>query len=139
MVERASPLCRPTVVNSTTGIPPIFKTLDRPDVKAVVVFPFYPPGASLNFNARYMLQSTAHWKPMMNGYSGYMPTSVFLHNRGVHDFPSDSSIAYLKGLGVTHVLVDSRNVGEDMLKAIPKSPFLVQENTDGNLLILAIK
>ena len=121
------------------GISPIFKTLDRPDVKALVVFPFYAPGPSLNLNARYMLQSTANFKPMMNGYSGYMPTSVFTHNRALHDFPAESSIAYLKSIGVTHVLVDARNVAEDMLLAIPKSPFLVMENTDGNLQILRIK
>ena len=122
-----------------TDIPPIFKTLDRPDVKAVIEFPFYPPGASLMYSARYMLQSTANWKPMVNGYSGYMPTRYFLHNRGVHDFPDAASIAYLKQLGVSHVLIDSRNMGEDALKAIAKSPALVLENTDGNLQILAIK
>ncbi|TAK10735.1 MAG: hypothetical protein EPO35_13185 [Acidobacteria bacterium] len=122
-----------------TEIAPIFKTLDRPDVKAIIVFPWYAPGPSMNFNARYMLQSTSNWKPMMNGYSGYMPTSMFLHNRGVHDFPSESSIQYLKKLGITHALVDSRNMGEDTLKAIAASPFLTLENTDGNLQILKIK
>jgi hypothetical protein len=128
-----------TTCGGFTSIAPIFKTLDRPDVKAVVVFPFYPPGAGLNANARYMLQATDYWKPMLNGYSGYMPTSVFTHNRGVYDFPSASSIAYLKGLGVSHALVDSRNIGEDTLKAIADSPLLTLENTDGNLQILRIK
>ncbi len=122
-----------------TGIAPIFKTLDRPDVNAIIVFPFYPPGANINLNARYMLQSTAHFKPMMNGYSGYMPTSVFTHNRGVHDFPSASSIAYLKSIGVTHALVDGRNMPEDTVKAIAVSPLLTLENTDGNLQVLKIK
>ena len=122
-----------------TEVAPIFKTLDRPDVKAVVVFPFYPPNGALNNNARYMLQSTAHFKPMMNGYSGYMPTVMFTHFQGVKDFPSDSSIAYLKSIGVTHALVDARNMSQEVLAAIPKSPFLTLENTDGNLQILKIK
>jgi hypothetical protein len=122
-----------------TGIPPIFKTLDRPDVKAIVVLPYYPPGMSVMYNARYMLQATAHFKPMLNGYSGYMPTSVFLHNRGVYDFPSPHAIDYLKGLGVTHALVDSRNVGPDVVEAIKASDALTLEETDGNLLILRIK
>lgn len=122
-----------------TTIPPIFKTLDRPDVQAIIVFPFYPPNSELNQNARYMLQSTAHFKPMMNGYSGYMPTVMFRHFEGVKDFPSESSIAYLKRIGVTHALVDGRNVSQEMLAAVSKSPYLVLENTDGNLQVLAIK
>ncbi len=120
-------------------VPPIFKTLDRADVKAIVVFPFYPPNGELNKNARYMLQSTEHFKPMMNGYSGYMPTVMFTHFQGVKDFPSAGSIAYLKGLGVTHALVDARNMPPEALVAISHSPSLVLEQTDGNLQILAIK
>ena len=121
------------------GVPPIFKTLDRPDVKAVVVFPFYPAGPNIQMNARYMLNSTANFKPMINGYSGYLPTAMMTHNRALYDFPSESSIAYLKNLGVTHVLVDARGMSQAVLDAIPKSPSLVLENTDGNLQILKIK
>jgi hypothetical protein len=121
------------------GIAPIFKTLDRPDVKAIVVFPFYAPGPNIQMNARYMLQSTANFKPMINGYSGYLPTAMITHNRALYDFPSESSIAYLKNLGVTHVLVDARGMSQTALDAIPKSPSLVLENTDGNLQILKIK
>jgi hypothetical protein len=126
-----------TGCNEFTQVAPIFATLNRPDVKAIVVFPFYP-STSLQDNARYMLQSTAHWKPMLNGYSGYMPVSMFEHYRVLRDFPSDASIAYLKALGISHVLVDGRNA-EAIVAQIPKSPFLVLENTDGNLQILKIK
>lgn len=122
-----------------TEIAPIFKTLDRPDVKAVVVFPFYGAGPSIQYNARYMLQSTAHWKPLLNGYSGYMPVSTIEHGERIRDFPSDASIAYLKSLGITHALVDGRNMSPEALDAISKSPHLALENTDGNLQVLAIK
>lgn len=125
--------------NEFTEVPSIFRTLDRPDVKAIVVFPFYAPNGELNNNARYMLQSTSHFKPMMNGYSGYMPTVMFTHFQGVKDFPSEASIAYLKNIGVTHALVDGRKFTPEFLETVTKSPYLVQENTDGNLLILKIK
>lgn len=126
-----------TSCHEFTEIAPIFATLNRPDVHAIVVFPFYPSNA-LQENARYMLQSTANWKPMLNGYSGYMPVSTFDHYRALRDFPSEASIAYLKKLGITHVLVDGRNA-EAIVAAIPSSPFLTLENTDGNLQILKIK
>ena len=36
--------------------------------------PFYPADAVFE-NAEYMVNSTAHWRPLMNGYSGYTPAS----------------------------------------------------------------
>jgi len=122
-----------------TGVAPIFYTLNRDDVKAIVVFPFYPPGERLVLNARYMLQATAHFKPMLNGYSGFMPASMVTHAARLQDFPSESSIEYLKALGVTHALVDSRNMPGEVLAQIAGSPRLVREDTDGNLQVLAIR
>ena len=122
-----------------TEVAPIFATLNRDDVKAIVIFPFYATNEDIMFNARYMLHSTAHFKPMLNGYSGYRPASMVAHDRALRDFPSAASIEYLKALGVTHALVDSRNMSEAVRADIARSPNLVQEVTDGNLLVLAIK
>ena len=36
--------------------------------------PFYPRQAIFE-NAEYVLNSTAHWRPLMNGYSGYTPAT----------------------------------------------------------------
>ncbi|NQW04952.1 MAG: hypothetical protein HQ485_13150 [Acidobacteria bacterium] len=125
--------------NAFTEVAPIFATLNRDDVKAIVIFPFYSPGGEHMLNARYMLQSTAHFKPMLNGYSGFMPASTVKHDRALRDFPSAASIDYLKAVGVTHALVDSRNMSEQVRAEIAASPSLVQEVTDGNLLVLAIR
>jgi hypothetical protein len=122
-----------------TEVAPIFATLNRDDVKALVIFPFYSPGGDWMLNARYMVQATANFKPMLNGYSGYMPASTVTHDRALSDFPSAASIDYLKRLGVTHALIDSRNMSQDVLANIKASPSLEQEVTDGNLLVLAIK
>jgi hypothetical protein len=40
----------------------------------LVEVPFYPPEAVF-MNAEYVFNSTAHWRPLMNGYSGYTPAS----------------------------------------------------------------
>jgi hypothetical protein len=56
-------------------------------------------------DATYMYYSTRHWRPLVNGYSGFSPPSyreLIDHLRG---FPDDASIAYLRERGVTYLLV----------------------------------
>ena len=120
------------------GIPKIFETLNTPDPDVVVIFPFYGP-QELFMNARYMVVSTAFWKPMLNGYSGYMPVRYIEHVQNLGGFPDDRSIAYMKTLGVTRVLVDSRNMPPAVLARLPETPALTLINTDGNLNIFELK
>jgi hypothetical protein len=120
------------------GIPPIFETLKTPDPDVVVIFPFYGP-EQLYMNARYMMASTVFWKPMLNGYSGYMPVSYIEHTQNLGGFPDDRSIRYLKRLGVTRVLVDSRNMPAQVVARLPDVSDLSPINTDGNLKIFALK
>lgn len=120
------------------GIPKIFESLNTPDPDVVVIFPFYPP-QELFMNARYMVVSTAFWKPMLNGYSGYMPVRYIEHTQNLSGFPDEKSLAYLQGLGVTRVLVDSRNMRAEALGRLSGFPQLVQIATDGNLKIFELK
>jgi hypothetical protein len=120
------------------GVPPIFTKLNTPEPEVVIIFPFYSPN-DLFMNARYMLVSTAFWKPLVNGYSGYMPTSYIRHTQNLGGFPDARSLRYLKELGVTRVLVDSRNMGGASLARLPGFPELVPLDTDGNLRIYELK
>jgi hypothetical protein len=120
------------------GVPEIFKTLNTAEPDVVVIFPFYPPNR-IFMNARYMLVSTAFWKPMVNGYSGYMPTSYIAHTQNLGGFPDERSLRYLKDLGVTRVLVDSRNVDQPALARLPNFPELALLKTDGNLRIYELR
>ena len=120
------------------GIPPIFEALNTPDPDVVVIFPFYRP-EQLYMNARYMMVSTVFWKPMVNGYSGYMPLRYIEHSQNLEGFPDDRSIQYLKHLGVTRVLVDSRNMPARVLARLPEVSDLSQIATDGNLKVFQLK
>jgi hypothetical protein len=120
------------------GVPAIFKTLDTPEPQVVIVFPFYPP-REIFMNARYMLASTAFWKPMVNGYSGYMPTNYIAHTQNLGGFPDRRSVEYLKQLGVTRVLVDSRNVDPAALSRLADFPELRMMVSDGNLRIYDLR
>lgn len=120
------------------GIPKIFEALDTAEPEIVVIFPFYPP-ETLFMNARYMMVSTAFWKPMLNGYSGYMPVRYIEHTQNLSGFPDERSIQYLKRLRVTRVLVDSRNMPGETLKRLPEFRDLSLTATDGNLNIYELR
>jgi hypothetical protein len=52
-----------------------------------------------------VLNSTAHWKPLVNGYSGFVPAGYPGIAAALRDFPGDRSRAELQRLGVSHVVV----------------------------------
>ena len=108
---RRSPTGRSTASRASTR-----RSADR-SVGAVAEFPFYPPAAIFR-NAPYVLNSTAHWKPLVNGYSGFVPGELSRASRTRSgDFPDDRSRAELQRLGVTHVVVhlDAYGDGADAM------------------------
>jgi hypothetical protein len=88
-------------------------------------------------DARYMLHATRHWRPLVNGYSGFTPDSYGAHYDALMSFPDDSAIAYLRALGVTHVAVHANwfveQFGEERLARIPGTPGLRRILDGGNL------
>jgi hypothetical protein len=61
--------------------------------------------------SRYQFESTFHWRPMVGGYSGFLPPSFYVNNARLLDFPSDSALAHLRQLGVGYVVVHERDYG----------------------------
>jgi hypothetical protein len=87
------------------GIPGIYTWLARePEPVVLVEVPFYPPEAIFQ-NAEYVLNSTAHWRPLMNGYSGYTPATYREVAWPFWNFPAAASIDAMRAAGVTHVVV----------------------------------
>lgn len=117
------------------GVPPIYDTLKQLDRKAVIVgIPFYG-SAQFHQNASLMLATTGTFHRMLNGYSGFKPASYYEHVDKLAAFPDEGSIRFLQDLGVTAVLVDSRNVRPANLAHLADFPQLQLWNTDGNLRI----
>jgi hypothetical protein len=93
------------------GIPNVYKILaDEPGPVVLAETPFYPPHAVFE-NAEYVLNSTAHWRPLMNGYSGYTPESYRRIAWTFWYFPDEQAINAMREAGVTHVTVHSRRFG----------------------------
>ncbi len=119
------------------GTPAIYDALKQLPSQAVLVFfPFYD-SSRFHMNAPFMLASAATqtFHPMLNGYSGFKPASYYAHVTRLASFPDQASIDYLRAVGVTHVLVDGRNMRPAQLEALPTVPELHLWQTDGNLRI----
>ena len=87
------------------GIPHLYALLAQESGPVVLVEqPFYPPQAVF-MNAEYVLNSTSHWRPLMNGYSGYTPDTYREFTKTFWFFPQPHSIDAMQRAGVTHVMV----------------------------------
>jgi hypothetical protein len=87
------------------GIPRIYDVLaGEPGRVVLVETPFYPSRRVFG-NAEYVINSTAHWRPMLNGYSGFTPQSYRRFAEVLSNFPDEAAIAMMREAGVTHVTV----------------------------------
>jgi hypothetical protein len=120
------------------GIPELYDALRTTgDDTVVVSMPFYPT-ASFHNNAAFMLGSTRFWKPIVNGYSGFKPPSLYANVGELQGFPDDRSMVRLAQLGVTHVVVDTRHMQEAAVNRVAEYPQLRLLLTDGALKLYSL-
>jgi hypothetical protein len=124
------PLAIPISYERAVPIPRIYARLAAERDAVVVELPMHSGGA-IYHNARYMLNSTAHWQPLVNGYSGFVPGSFGTHLQMLAAFPKPECLAALREAGVTHVVVHRREIEPPMLDAVSRSPGLQTIADDG--------
>jgi hypothetical protein len=74
---------------------------------AVAEFPFFYRDVDFHRHAWYMLNSAAHWKPLVNGYSDYIPIDFRVMVVPVSSFPTVESFGLLRRHGARYVLFHS--------------------------------
>jgi hypothetical protein len=89
------------------GVPSVFGRMRAHEVRAIVMYPLYQ-GEVFYLNARYLLDQTRHWKPLVNGYSGFAPESYVQRAARLNRFPAPEAIAELRALGVSHAMLHYR-------------------------------
>lgn len=107
------------------GIPAIYDRLaGAADGDAVVVeFPFYRQGAEFR-HAAYMLNSTHHWRPMLNGYSGFQPLSFHAAADALYAFPDGPWLEFLRARQVTHLFVRQATYSPGVISQLDAIPEL---------------
>jgi hypothetical protein len=106
------------------GIPRVYDLLAEERDAVVAEFPFFSP-RHIALNGRYVLASTRHWHPLVNGYSGFDPASYRRHNELFRTFPDEAALAALAKAGVTHVTVYPDEIPE-VVPQVEGNPRLVQ-------------
>jgi hypothetical protein len=89
-------------------VPPMngaFRLLAQMPRGVLVELPFFWIRSDFPRHAEYMFYSTAHWQPLVNGYSDHIPAEFRSLAPPVNTFPSEHAFALLKGLRVRYVAV----------------------------------
>ncbi|MYD70538.1 MAG: hypothetical protein F4W89_07320 [Acidobacteria bacterium] len=84
--------------------PPIYGMLEAAPPGPIAELPV-PRSVFFHENARYLLASTQHWRPILNGFGGFYPESYAEAVRRLATFPSDDAVDYLRSVGVQTVIV----------------------------------
>jgi hypothetical protein len=69
----------------------------------VAEFPFYGGRVAFPLHTQYMLFSTAHWKPLLNGYSDHIPADFREAAVLLDSFPSNDAFAVLRRRRVRYI------------------------------------
>jgi hypothetical protein len=89
------------------GVPAIYRQLaSAPGAVRLIELPFYP-AEGIFMNGEYVLNATAHWQPIMNGYSGLIPDGYRDWADRLWYFPEARALDAIRESGATHVMIHS--------------------------------
>lgn len=94
----------PIGLREAAPTPSAYQALARLPVAPVAVFPYWARGIDFHGHAEYMLASTAHWQPLINGYSDHIPQDFRDNSQILRGFPSTEAFAVLEHLGARYVV-----------------------------------
>jgi hypothetical protein len=86
-------------------IPMVYRHLATLPPGAVVSLPDFLQTAEWYREADYLYFSTAHWKPIVNGYARVTPAGFAARIRQIGAFPSAEAANHLRSLDVKYVVV----------------------------------
>jgi hypothetical protein len=89
-------------------LPAAYEMLARLRGGPVAEFPFYYRRPDFPRHAYYMLNSTVHWQPLVNGYSDHIPADFRAQVVTLSTFPSRASFKILGTIGARYVVFHLR-------------------------------
>lgn len=94
----------PLKLNDATPVHEAYRKLAKLPRGVVAEFPFFYERSDFPRHARYMLASTYHWQPLVNGYSDHIPEDFRQIVRPVSSFPSREAFRILRERRTRYVL-----------------------------------
>jgi hypothetical protein len=95
-----------------------YESLKRRPYGPVAEFPFFYLRMDFPRHAYYMLNSTFHWRPLVNGYSDFIPPEFRQMVVPVSSFPNDESFAILKPYRVRYAVFHMNLYSRSAWKAV---------------------
>ena len=77
----------------------------------VVEFPFFERRIDFHLHTRYMLNSTVHWQPLVNGYSDHIPADFRAVAPVLSSFPSHESFQAMRERRVRYLTINRGRQG----------------------------
>jgi len=111
------------------AVAPVYRMLASLPRGPVIETPFYYPQVGLFQHTKYMLASTSHWFPLVNGYSDYTPPDFLDNVMVLAAFPSGYAFRVLKPLGVRYAVLhmygyNTQNRGDVLERLAQYSQYL---------------
>jgi hypothetical protein len=102
-------LAAPSLVPVSRDRSPWYAALKKMPDAVVFEWPVTVPWRLYDMrDVEYMFRSTAHWRPLLNGYSGNYPKSYRQLLVAMRSFPFTSSLEFLRHRGATVLVVHER-------------------------------
>jgi hypothetical protein len=91
----------------------------------VAEFPFYDRRIDFHIHTRYMLFSTVHWQPLLNGYSDFIPPDFRTLATRLASFPSRDSFDAMRERRVRYITVHREGYGASAIADVDRrlAPF----------------
>jgi hypothetical protein len=80
-----------------------YRLLARMPRAPMAEFPFYGERVAFPLHAQYMVLSTVHWMPLVNGYSDHIPADFRQAAAVLDSFPSNDTFAILQRRRVRYI------------------------------------
>ncbi|PIP24095.1 MAG: hypothetical protein COS25_02575 [Candidatus Nealsonbacteria bacterium CG02_land_8_20_14_3_00_37_10] len=102
------------ILFKNTACPAIYSIVkENPSVKSLVELPISPAFTDMGNTLTYLYTATCHYKPILNGYSGFAPPDYNENSEIINTFPDAESITRLRKLKISHVLLHLNLINPD--------------------------
>ena len=91
-------------VRAAPPIAPAYRMLAMLPAGPLIEMPFYYRKVDFPQHTKYMLASTAHWMPLVNGYSDYLPADFVANVMTLAPFPSRDAFKVLEARHVRYAV-----------------------------------
>ena len=114
-------------------VPAVYRVLARLPRAAVLSLPTYRGTPEAFRESDYLLFSTVHWQPIVNGFGRQEPPEHGARMEVLAAFPAPESIALMRDLGIRYVVLHTRRASELAARAEGAAVRLVL-SADGDFL-----